>query len=669
MIAHPHHDGSALHIGGPAPHLGDRVPVRIRVPESFGEVEGVWLRSVRDAEPHYDAAAHLGTADGWSWWGADLSIVNPVQNYRWLVRADGRPHWINAEGLSTRDVPDARDFRICAFEAPPAWVNDSVMYQIFPDRFARSEAADRRELPEWAIACDWDRTEVIGRGPETPYQFFGGDLDGVRSKLDHIQALGATVVYLTPMFPARSNHRYDASDFSGVDPLLGGDEAFVALIADIHARGLKVIGDLTTNHSGDAHEWFRRSYGNPSAPESEYYYFSEDNTRYVAWLGVPSLPKFNWNSEGLRRRFILDDDSMVARWLKPPFNLDGWRIDVGNMTGRMGADDLNHEVASLIREAMRRINPDTMLLAESTSDAAPDFQGDTWQGAMTYTNFTRPLWQWLARDSAPGVDLDLDATAEHHPDVHPELAPGPVAAGPVADGGGVPKQAWPDYFGVPQRGPDRIEAEDFLATHLDFAAPFPWPVRLANMNAIDTHDTARAASAVIAGGQRVGVALQFTLPGIPMVFMGDEFGLQGFNGEDSRTPMPWDDPDRILEDLRPLYAELADLRRTHPALVGGGIRWLHAEGDAIVFVREHAEGSVLVAASRAAFSGVEFPAALVGAAHPEPLWSSGRIAATFSGATATAEGRGVVVLEGEGPAAALWLLPGVTPPAAAAPSP
>jgi alpha-glucosidase len=654
MISQPHHDGSPLHVGDATPTLGAKVPIRLRVPDTFGEVEHVWVRSVRDAEPHYDSAVRVGRSGGWTWWEAGLTLANPLQNYRWLVRSGGRPYWINAEGLFTRDVPDAQDFRIGTFEPTPDWVHRSVMYQIFPDRFARSAAADTREPPEWAIACDWDTTEVIGRGPETPYQFYGGDLEGIRGKLDHVQGLGATVVYLTPMFPARSNHRYDAADFLGVDPLLGGDQALVDLIREIHARGLKVIGDLTTNHSGDAHEWFRKSFRHPEAAESEYYYYSKDNTEYVAWLGVPSLPKFNWNSEGLRRKFILDDDSMVSRWLRPPFNLDGWRIDVGNMTGRMGADDLNHEVASLIREQMRRIKPDTMLLAESTSDAARDFQGDTWQGAMTYTNFTRPLWQWLAADSAPGVALDpAAAETQHHAVVEAAMDAAPADGGaPRRD-----KQAWPDYFGVPQRGPDRIEGEDFLATHLDFAAAFPWAVRLANMNAIDTHDTARAASAVVPGGQRVCVALQFALPGIPMVFMGDEFGLKGFNGEDSRTPMPWADPSRILEDLRPLYAELSGLRSSHAALTDGGIRWLHAEGDVLVFVREHAEGSVLVAASRAAFSGVELPAELVGAGAPAPLWSAGRITATPGGAQTA-----VVALEGDGPAAALWALPGVAVP-------
>src|SRR5690606_19008303 len=149
--------------------------------------------------------------------------------------------------------------------------------------------------------------------------------------------------------PARSNHRYDALSFDHVDPLLGGDEALIRLVEAAHARGLKVIGDLTTNHSGDAHEWFRAAYGNPGVPESAFYlWLNEEQTDYVSWLGHKSLPKFDWSSPELRRRFIGGPDSVVARFLQPPFSLDGWRIDVANMTGRYRDRDLNEEVRTTI---------------------------------------------------------------------------------------------------------------------------------------------------------------------------------------------------------------------------------------------------------------------------------------------------------------------------------
>ncbi|GAA3699975.1 maltodextrin glucosidase [Zhihengliuella alba] len=631
----PHHDGSALHVGSLFPALGESVPVRLRLPDSLsaalGPVEGVWLRSLRDFEPHYEAAAVLdggGPSSSWTWYGTDLPVVNPVQRYRWLVRAGGRAYWLNAAGFWDRDVTDAHDFRLAAHagRTTPDWAHRSVMYQVFPDRFARSPQADRHPTPEWAIACDWDTTEVIGQGPQTPYQFFGGDLPGITERLDHLVRLGATVLYLTPMFPARSNHRYDASSFSGVDPLLGGDEALVELVRAAHDRGLKVLGDLTTNHSGAAHEWFQTALADPRSQEAGFYYFSDDHSTYEAWLGVDSLPKFNWRSEALRRRFVLDDDSMVARWLQPPYDLDGWRIDVGNMTGRLGREDLNHEVAGLIRDRIAEVKPDALLLAESTSDAAPDFQGDTWQGAMTYTNFTRPLWHWLADE--------------------PEALAG--------------REPW--FFGVPPGATDRKPAETFLVTHLDFVSGFPWTVRRCNMNALDTHDTARAAGIMLPGGQAIGVLLQYTLPGIPMVFMGDEFGLTGWNGEASRTPMPWGELEapesarrRIREDLRGLYGALGSLRADSPALLDGGIRWLHAEGDVLVFVREHAEQTALVVASRAAFRvELELPSVTTA---PVGEWEHALDAGSGAGAVQDGD---TVRLEGTGgPGGAVWLLPGV----------
>jgi alpha-glucosidase len=559
----PHHDGSPAYVKGPAvPQPGEVLRVRLRVPAGAGAPAAVWLRSLRDGEPHLEPAARAGGDGTHDFFEAPLSMVNPVQRYRWYLSymdAAGKAsyRWFNAAGLHRRDVPDAFDFRIHTGHSTPDWIKESVMYQVFPDRFANSGAVKPRA--GWMVSCDWD-TAVQGTGEETSRQFYGGDLPGIQSRLEHLADLGATVLYLTPIFPAASNHRYDASSFDEVDPLLGGDAALISLVAAAHARGLRVVGDLTTNHTGAGHHWFVDAYRNPGAPTGQYYYFNEEHTEYEAWLGVPSLPKLNWNSAALRERFILADDSVAVRWLKAPFNLDGWRIDVGNMTGRRGSDDLNHEVARMLRQRIEHVKPGAMLLAESTSDAAPDVPGDGWQGVVSYSNFTRPLWQWLASEEPPE------------------------------------RNGW--FFGLPQPGPARLEAQDLLATHRELSAGFSWEVRLANANALDTHDTARAASHMIAGGQELAACVQFAVPGIPLVFAGDEFGLKGFNGEDSRTPMPWGTPDKWGKDLRPLYAELAALRAGHRALIDGSLRWIAADGNLLVWVREHSTGSVLCVVAR-----------------------------------------------------------------------
>jgi len=615
----PHHDGSALY-SPESVSLGETVLLRVRVPKDWGPASRVWVRSVQDGEPRYDAAIRLGSTDGWDWWQAAMLVANPVAKYRFLLEA-GDQYWnLNAQGLFGRDVSDSADFRLTTFAPAPEWLRKGSMYQVFPDRFARSAQADGHPVPDWAVPCSWDES-VVGTGAAAATQFYGGDLPGIKDRLDHLQELGVEVLYLTPFFPARSNHRYDASTFDSVDPLLGGDQALVDLVEAAHARGIRVMGDLTANHSGAGHEWFVKALADPGSEEAGYFYFTPDHSGYESWWGVPSLPKLNWSSDALRRRFVTDEDSVVARWLRPPFALDGWRIDVGNMTGRLGSVDLNHEVARLIADRVREINPDAALLAESTSDAAPDVTGEHWQGAMTYSNLTRPLWSWLAKD-APHVN----------------------------------------FFGSPQRGPNRIPAEDFLATHQDLASGFSWGVRQSNMNALNTHDTARAATVMVDGGPEVGAALTFCLPGVPVMFAGDEFGLEGFNGEDSRTPMPWDAPDRVRNDLRSTYASLGRLRKELPALTEGGVRWLHAVGDALVFIRECADSSALVFAARGDVSLVLDASVLSGAQLQALLSSPVHHSGTVTSAPAEPSGVDGVCLTAIGPSAGIWQLPGTVVP-------
>ncbi|PWC03667.1 glycoside hydrolase family 13 protein [Agromyces badenianii] len=615
----PHHDGSPLHVSKQAPALGETVQVRLRVPESFGPLSWVGTRSNPNREPRFDEASLVETVDGWQWWQAAVEVENPVHGYRWLlIGDDGRQHWLNQLGLSSVETRDHDDFKLVAHEPAPEWAPASIMYQVFPDRFARSTAAigaGAAAAPDWAMPANWgDPVDV--QPPGRSKQFYGGDLDGVREHLDHLESLGIDLLYLTPVFPARSNHRYDASTFDFVDPLLGGDDALVRLVEAAHARGIRVIGDLTSNHSGDAHEWFRAAQAEPSAPERDFYFFRDeaDGGGYESWLGVPSLPKFDWSSAELRRRFIEGPDSVVARYLAPPFDLDGWRIDVANMTGRLGSADLNAQVRQTIRRTMLETKPDTILLGESTNDAAGDFQGDAWHGAMTYTPFTRPLWSWLQEPGSPaggGIGFAL-------------------ARVPTFTGG------------------------DFHAAHTTFAAGFPWRTRLATMNALDTHDTPRFATHARPGTLPSALGLAVTLPGIPVVWAGDEFGLTGEDGEASRTPMPWgSEASPEVAPVLETYRALLRLRRERPVLATGGIRWLAVGDEAVAFVRESAAESVLVIASRSA-ARLEFDAAALPAVDAAgSLFGRARLAASA----------GRIALESDAAGFAAWSLPGASAPA------
>lgn len=594
---HPHHDGSALYIPNQNPKLLDKIKIRIRVHKALGNVKEVRVRYSESGEAFPTPPAKVVKRDGgWSWYESTIVMHNPKMNYRFMiVMQNGDTFWYNTQGLHTLNQPDILDFRLNTFASAPKWGASSIMYQIFPDRFARSKHADAHKTPSWAIAKKWG-DEVIGSGPGTSEQLFGGDLWGVIEHLDHLKKLGVNLVYLTPIFPGQSNHRYDASSFAEVDPILGGNKAYAALIEACHKRGMRIIGDLTSNHSGIGHEWFKAAYKKPGAKESSFYYFSDGNKKYDSWFGVPSLPKFNWNSKELRRRFIEGGSSVVAKWLKKPYGLDGWRIDVANMTGRIRDEDMYLEVSQIIRKTMVDINPNTIMLGEYTGDAAYEVQGDGWQGAMTYSNFTKPVWRWF-HNSDPKKRIKLAKD--------------------------VPGFSMWD-------GNQRASGRDLVTSYTQFVAAFPWHVRLHNMNPLDTHDIPRFKSYAIEGSQRVAAGMQFTFPGIPVVWAGDEFGLDGFNGEHSRTPLPWNNERPHDASLIEHYAALSKIRRENSALNDGAMRFLYASDEAVVYVRENAKQSILVAVTRGEDSKITLPKeALAAVSKAENLIGGGKL--TVSG--------------------------------------
>lgn len=569
-LTHPHHDGSGLYVSTLTPRLGDTVTVWVRVPTEM-PLDHVHVRTLSDAEPVFVAATvDAGRSSGLeTWWRAELVCHNPVTSYRFILAGGPtRYAWLNGQGLHLRDVPDAGDFRLVANDAPPpAWAAGAVVYQIFLDRFARSaNATQRKVLPEWAVRARWtdpiaSRTapgQLLGR------QLYGGDLDGIVDHLDHVEDLGATTVYLTPFFPARSNHRYDASTFRAVDPLLGGDEALRRLTTAAHARGMRVMGDVTTNHVGAGHEWFLAAKAGQRAPERDFFFW-ESRTRYVSWLGVSSLPKLNYASQVLRDRVFHDSDGPVRRWLGPAGGLDGWRVDVANMTGRQGAQDVNHEVAALTRRAVAGTNPDALLVAEHSHDYSLDVPGDGWHGVMNYAGFAKPVWTWIC---------------------DPESAP--------------------DFLGSPVLVP-RLGGEAVVATMREFASHLSWQALTHSFTLLCSHDTSRVRTLVGPDARLVDVAagLLLTHPGIPMITYGDEIGMEGTFGEDGRRTMQWSGHgwDRRLLGV---YRDLIRMRRGSAALTRGGLRWVYAADDVLVYLRETAEQVALVHVARAAHAPIIF---------------------------------------------------------------
>jgi alpha-glucosidase len=577
LLDQPSHDGSDVYLLEAPTEVGrHEAVVRVHVPL---DVDEVVLRYVGDGEGRGVKAEREST----DWWVARFPVESPVVPYRWLLTGgDVGFAWLNGTGLVRHDIPDADDF-VYSIDRAPSWHAESVVYQIFPDRFATSGLDV--EPPEWAIPREWDELPT-GRGPATPFEWFRGDLRGVEQHLDHIDALGANLIYLTPIFPAGSTHRYDSTTFDSVDPLLGGNEALVSLTRAAHSRGMRVISDLTTNHTGDKHEWF-------VAGERDLYLFDEGGD-YESWWGIKSLPKLNWLSPELRRRL----QAVTSQWLQPPYALDGWRVDVANMSGRTGNTDVNADVAPTLREAL---GDDAILVAEHFHDFRPDFRG--WHGVMNYAGFSRPVWTWLRGD--------------------------------------VPLK----YFELPVDMP-RFGAETSTATMRAFRAGIPWQFVLNSWLILDSHDSPRFRT--IAGSrerQLVGIGLQMTSPGVPTIFAGDELGLEGAWGEDGRRTMPWDRAETWDNELHAAYRRLVALRRSHEALARGGHRFAYVDDEVIVYLRETRSERLLCLASRAEHAPVRLPFAALGCQGLDTLY----------GDDAEVDG-GDAIFPAAGPSFHLWRL-------------
>lgn len=554
-----HHDGSERYLSDPNPELGETVAAFVRVPLAAG-VDTVEVRALRDGGQYHVPARIDRTTATEAWWRVDIEVHNPLTPYRFQLHdRDGRAVWLNGAGVHGWDVTDQADFVLSAHHEPPSWVHRTVWYQVFPDRFAPPPGGDPHgPAPSWARPAGWT-DPVATAQPESMTQLYGGTLDGVTASLDHLADLGATGLYLCPFFPGRSNHRYDASSFDHVDPLLGGDDALRELVAAARRRGIRVMGDLTTNHSGDHHDWFTTAVADERAATREFYSWRPDGS-YDSYMGIPTMPAFDHSSPALRRALYEGADSVAGRFLGEEFGLAAMRIDVASMTGRQGVRDLNRTCAEGLRETMRAVRPDAWLLAEYSGDPSADLDGGGWHGSMNYGGFSRPAWAWLARD-----DAGLQAPGE--PSVLTRRSGSEVAR----------------------------SAQAYLAR-------IPYSVALTNMNLLGSHDTARWAHATGSTARNaVGVAMLCTWPGSPSVIYGDEIGLGDRASWDveARIPFPWHDRASWHTELLGVYRELIALRSASSALAVGGLRWVSVGDDHLVYLRESRDERLLVHLARA----------------------------------------------------------------------
>ena len=556
-----HHDGSEKYVSKLHPRLGETVRLRLRLAHD-APVRRVVLRTFPDGEQALADMRRAEVTPPAQWWEVDLPIAEPITHYRFILDTPAGLWHYTGNGPAAYVPLDAADFRILADYDAPAWLDEAVFYQIFPDRFANGDPTNDPQPEEYEYRGRRPTTYAWEAPPDPeqffPLVFYGGDLPGIEARLDYLTDLGVNGLYLNPIFHAFSNHKYDVADYKHVDPHLGGDTALISLRKALDARGMRYLLDIVPNHCGYWHPWFQNALKDPTAVESEFFTFKRHPDEYATWLDVWTLPKLNYASRELRQRIYEGPKAVFRHWLRPPYSADGWRVDVANMLGRQGATQLGVEISRSIRTAVKASNPDAYLIGENFFDATNQLQGDQWDGVMNYGGFTQPLWYWLS---------GYNQTA-HGFGGEPLTAP-----------------AWPTS----------AMAESWR-TRL---AVIPWAVARQQYNLLDSHDTDRIRTIV---GQndalhRLALAVLMTFPGVPGIYYGDEVGMVNVPGLNARGCMIWDES-RWDRGLRDYHRTLIHLRRRSAALQRGGFQLLLSDRDAVAYQRESLDERLLVIAHR-----------------------------------------------------------------------
>ncbi len=484
----------------------------------------------------------------------------------------------------------------------PDWVKHAVFYQIFPDRFAQSARMDafRARLH----FEPWD-------SPPTVFGFKGGDLYGVAERLDYLQDLGITAIYLNPIFASASNHRYHTYDYYQVDPLLGGNDALRVLLDEAHRRDIRIVLDGVFNHASRGFwpfhhvlengagspyvDWFhfdpdrlhrRRPWGAyPHAEEEAALRRGEDSLTaigYRAWWNLPALPKFNTDTPAVRE-FLF---GVAEHWVR--FGIDGWRLDV---PAEIDDDAFWRE----FRQRVKAINPDAYIVGEIWHRADRWLQGDQFDAVMNY-----PIGE--AAISFFGRER-LNLAEIRKAGYGARIAP--------------------------------IDGREFARRIEEVCRWYPVEIVQAQLNLFDSHDTPRFLTAVSGDRSALQLAwlLLFTLPGAPCIYYGDEIGLEGGHDPDCRAAFPWDEC-RWDTRLRSYVKSVIALRKSYPALRTGTLRVVHADEDTVAYVREQGDARLTVMFNAAQLSRAfdlplrgEAPVLVFGSADVQVV--DGRVLATL----------------------------------------
>lgn len=551
---------------------GESLKLRLCLPEN----SGVWyayllLRRDGDAEDKVLEMTYEYKKDGSLFYSVEISPETGLYWYAFSYKTEFHTYYINRGEKSLGRVGGGGRWQLTVYDksfSTPKWLEGGLIYQIFPDRFCKDGRVNPKKFPERFINPNW------GELPEHRYQkgelkvlgndFFGGSLKGIIKKLPYLQSLGVTCIYLNPIFFSMSNHRYNTADYEKIDPMLGSERDFKTLCQTAKKLGIHIILDGVFSHTGDDSRYFDRynkfggkgAYSSPDSPYYSWYKFKNWPSDYHSWWGIDTLPEVNEDDESFLD-YICGDDGIAKKWLN--LGADGWRLDV--------ADELPDIFLDRLRLAVKSENPEAFILGEVWEDAT---------NKVSYGSRRRYL-----------LGNQLDSVMNY----------------PFSNA----------IINFIKWG----NGHEFAEAVLEVCENYPTPALHLLMNHIGTHDTPRILTLLgssqpdsgdreIQAVTRLGLAeyllgvkkqkcaavLQYTLPGVPSLYYGDEAGMEGYGDPFCRGCFPWGNENL---DLTNFYKELGQMRKSSPCLKDGSIFFLKAEKGLVAFIRESEAGSILVA--------------------------------------------------------------------------
>ena len=537
--------------------------------------------------------------------------------YCFEVQSGTEKYYYGRCGIS-REILEYYNFVVVPGFSTPDWAKGAVMYQIFTDRFYNGDKSNDVETNEYYYIGDY--SQRVTNWDKYPAnmgvrEFYGGDMQGVMDKLDYLQDLGVEVVYFNPLFVSPSNHKYDIQDYDYIDPHYGkivddggevlpngvtdnsqatkykkrttglknleaSNELFIKLVEELHRRGMKVILDGVFNHCGSFNKWMDReriyegeedyepgAYVSADSPYRSYFRFFKEgpenwpyNANYDGWWGHDTLPKLNYEDSVKLENYIL---YIGRKWVSPPYNVDGWRLDVAADLGR--SNEYNHEFWQKFRRAVKDANPNALILAEHYGDPSDWLKGDEWDTVMNYDAFMEPVTWFLT-----GMEKHSDEARE-------------------------------ELLG---------NIDNFIGSMAHHMSNMLTPSLQVAMNELSNHDHSRfltrtnhmvgrvehlgpeaANEYVNKAVMREAVVMQMTWVGAPTVYYGDEAGVCGFTDPDNRRTYPWGHED---QELIAFHKEVIRIHKEHPALKTGSLKILGGEENILSYARFKGHDRIIV---------------------------------------------------------------------------